>query len=125
MSIFSKFSKFFEILISQFFTFFLEMEGSHLYRKVRANFSCIKKCLPSLFLLGVPSYHEKTVLLKLIIYNFRRTYVWATDRNQKIGKGKNGFQNYDLTTLFLNFALQTPDFVILELKFGFYAKNHR
>ena len=51
----------FSFSISQFFP---RIEGSHQSKKVRAIFSCIKKCLPSLFLSMVPSYVEKTVFKK-------------------------------------------------------------
>ena len=37
---------------------------------------------------------------------------------------KKRIKQNPLTTFFLLFALWTPDFLILDLKFGFYAKKH-
>ena len=47
-----------------FAPFFLEIEGSHLSKKVRETISMTDQCLPSLFLLMAPSYVEKTVFKK-------------------------------------------------------------
>ena len=45
-----------------FSTFFVEMEGFHLSKKVRETISVTDQRLPSLFLFMALSYDEKTVL---------------------------------------------------------------